>query len=112
MLTDDDEDDDLTKVMKSLGLYEKPTTSSSMPQQIAKQSAQFESVFLPTVKRNIPPTNGLHQVTQQFNNTLLEELDELEDVNYSIKEFPERYRFLLELPAINDRELGQHPVSH
>jgi hypothetical protein len=41
----------------------------------------------------------------------VEEIDELEAVDFNVREFPPEYKFLLDLPAINESELRQHPVK-
>jgi len=39
----------------------------------------------------------------------MQEISELEAVNFNVRDFPEDYRFLLDLPAINETALRQYP---
>lgn len=40
----------------------------------------------------------------------IEELGPAEAAHISLNEFPDKYRYLLSLPCVNEKELNKHPV--
>lgn len=106
MLTDDD-DDEISRIMNMLSIGQPSALEKA---QSLHQDKKYSSVFQAPPISKTSTNYKIKQLTNQFNSTFLDEIDELENVNFNIDDFPAEYRFLLKLPTINEYELRNHPV--